>query len=98
MCVYTSSYLSSNKNLFINIENYNVSPQYRACKKKKKGERERKWNSKVMRITTYHHNNGMVGSFMELNDLMRVLEQMGYHLHCLYLFTHARLTKLVFLG
>ena len=89
-----SFYLSSNKNLFNDIENYNISPQYRACNNQKKKNETR--YSEVMRITTYHHNNGMVGSFMELNDLMRVHKQMGYHLHCIYLFTHAWSTKLVF--
>ena len=43
-----------------------------------------------------HNNKRVVRSFMELNDLKCVLKQMGYHLNCIYLFTHAWLTKLVF--
>ena len=49
-----------------------------------------------MRITTHHNKKGMVESSMNLNSLKHVLKQMGYHLHCIYLFTHAWLTKLVF--
>ena len=96
MFYFISFYLSSNKNVFNKIYNYNTSPQYRACNNQPKKKRKRTWNSKVMRITTHHNNKGMVESSMELNGLKHVLKQMGYHLHCIYLFTHAWLTKLVF--
>ena len=49
MFYFISFYLSSNKNLFNKIDNYNTSPQYRACnnqqKKKKKFQSNENYNT-----------------------------------------------------